>query len=73
MQKYEKPSKVNLKKINWETFTTRLRETDARSQVNYCEDVNEKIDSFQNSLLELAQKLDPKSERVPIHLKQSVR
>ena len=57
MQKYEKPSKVNLKKINWETFKNKLQETDVKSQVNCYEDVNGKIETFQNSLLGIAQEL----------------
>ena len=69
---HEETSKVNLKKINWEDFTNKLQETDVQSQVNGCEDVDEKIDVFQNSLLEIAQELAPKSKRGPIHRKLSV-
>ena len=69
---YEGPRKVNLKKINWETFKNDLKETDVQSQVNWCEDVNGKIEAFQNLHSEIAQELAPKSERVPIHRKLSV-
>jgi len=31
---YEEPSKVNLKKINWEAIKNKLQETDVKSQVN---------------------------------------
>ena len=48
MQNYEEPSKVNLKNINWEAFKNKLQETDVQSQVNSCEDVNGKIETFKN-------------------------
>ena len=69
---YEESSKVNLKKINWEAFKNKLQETDVQSRVNCYEDVNGKIETFQNSLLEIAQELAPKSERAPSHRKLSV-
>ena len=71
-ENYEESSKVNLKKINWEAFKNKLQETDVQSRVNCYEDVNGKIETFQNSLLEIAQELAPKSERAPIHRELSV-